>query len=137
MKQIRGHHLFCMTLFSGHGYSESFARNMEATIASLARDPEQQLRLLTGQDEICAACPNLRKDGGCEYGTLDVQHRDRAVFDVLGISADCECSWKQLVEKLRRVSEPEFLSVCANCRWLESGICSYPAFSEKLQEKTD
>ena len=35
MRDVRGHHLFCMTLFSGHGYDQAFAENMAQLIDTL------------------------------------------------------------------------------------------------------
>lgn len=37
MRRLRGHHLFCGTLFQGCGYDEAFTRQMTETLAALAQ----------------------------------------------------------------------------------------------------
>ena len=35
MTRLRGHHLFCATLFQGSGYDQAFTAQMERTLAAL------------------------------------------------------------------------------------------------------
>ena len=78
MKKIRGHHLFCMTLFSGHGYDAAFTNAMKNTIFSLQGG--ESILLCSGEDEICQSCPNQRQAGGCALGTEDALQRDEAAL---------------------------------------------------------
>ena len=62
MKPLRGHHMFCMALFSGHGYDEAFTQNMSALIEEGRLGG--RFRLVQGHDAVCGACPNRQGDGG-------------------------------------------------------------------------
>lgn len=130
MKNIRGHHLFCMALFTGHGYSEEFTENMTSVIGDLkAGEP---LRLASGPDDICAACPNLLADGGCAHGTEDVRHRDQGAFTVLGAAPGGELTWQQVRARLLEIDEGQFETVCSNCRWAAEGLCSLALLQKQL-----
>ena len=130
MKGIRGHHLFCMALFSGHGYSEAFSQNMSAVIESLQKS--ESLRLNAGPDEICARCPNLLPGGGCALGTEDVSRRDKAAFSALGAAPGEELTWQQARERLLALDGERFQQVCGGCRWAEEGLCSLALLRQKL-----
>lgn len=131
MKRIRGHHLFCMALFSGHGYDRAFSENMARMINLLkAGEPFQ---LGESQDDICAACPNLEFSGGCVLGTEDVKGRDRSAFQVLGFQSGEEHVWKQAMERLEKISQADFESVCGGCRWKEEGLCSHSLLMRQIK----
>lgn len=123
MKQVRGHHLFCMTLFSGHGYDGRFAENMGRLIGGFQAGEE--LQLCGGQDAICGACPNRETGGGCALGTEDVQRRDTVAQKVLGVGPGQVLSWDDAMEKLRTLTGPQFQAVCGGCRWAAEGLCSF------------
>lgn len=130
MKAARGHHLFCMALFTGHGYSEAFAGNMARVIQALqAGEP---LRLALAPDDICARCPHLLPGGGCALGTEDVCSRDQAAFRVLGVSPGDELGWQQVRERLLQVDEEGFRAVCGGCRWAKDGLCSFALLQRQL-----
>lgn len=122
MKEIRGHHLFCMALFTGHGYDEAFATNMASVIRDLKAG--ESFRPVSGHDAVCAACPNRRPEGGCALGTEDVQARDEAAFRVLGLQAGVTLTWQQAKNGLQNITEAEFQNVCGGCRWAGEGLCS-------------
>lgn len=130
MKGIRGHHLFCMALFTGHGYSEAFAGNMARAIQDIKTG--EPLRLVRAPDDICACCPNLLPGGGCALGTEDVRRRDRAAFQVLGVSPGDELGWQQAREMLLGVSGEGFQAVCGGCRWAKEGLCSLALLQKQL-----
>lgn len=122
MKEIRGHHLFCMALFTGHGYSEAFTRNMASVISSLkAGEP---FRVVRRADAVCAACPHLLPGGGCAQGTEDVLRRDQGAFQVLGAAPGDVLGWQEARGRLQKIGEPEFQTVCGSCRWAAEGLCS-------------
>ncbi len=50
MREIRGHHLFCMALFAGHGYSQEFVENMAAVIREL--EEGESFCLASRQDSV-------------------------------------------------------------------------------------
>ncbi len=129
--KLRGHHLFCTALFSGHGYDEAFTAAMTAAIKAM-RDGEQ-LELLAGPDVLCAACPNCLETGGCALGTEDVLRRDGAAFAVLGLKAGEKLSWPQAQNLLSRITEEGFRKVCGGCRWKKEGLCSWETLSRRTR----
>lgn len=131
MNRVRGHHLLCMPLFSGKGYSQAFTRRMAGLIHRWERGEAFQLCL--GQDDVCSACPNARENGGCALGTADVARRDRAALEVLGLSPGMELTWEQLMEKLEEVTPEGFQAVCGGCRWHRAGLCSYRLLQERAK----
>lgn len=128
MTALRGHHMFCATLFSGSGYDRDFTESMERLI----RDMQDggKFRLVRGHDDICARCPN-RTAEGCALGTEDVARRDAAALEVTGLSPGDELDWDVLGKRLRQVSEEEFQHVCGDCRWQREGLCSYALLRER------
>lgn len=122
MISLRGHHMFCTTLFSGSGYDRDFTENMTRLIQYMQNSGK--FRLVRGHDDICAHCPN-RTPEGCALGTGDVARRDAAAMEVTGLALGDELGWDELAELLRNVSEEEFQHVCGDCRWQREGLCSH------------
>ena len=135
---IRGHHVFCMTLFSGHGYNEEFARNMTEVIYYL-KSGCCNLRLSCGiSDHICSCCPNLIREGIsdiCSLGTSDVHLRDKNALDVLGVVSGQVLSYSDILCLLSHVDESGFESVCGACTWMKKGYCSYELLKENIKSK--
>ena len=67
MIRLRGHHLFCCTLFQGSGYDGTFASRMAQVMERLQAGEE--ICLVEGCDDVCAACPNRRGAAGCALGS--------------------------------------------------------------------
>lgn len=130
--KLRGHHLFCTALFSGHGYDQSFTDAMNVLLLELKSGCATQL--LVGADILCAACPNHRENGGCSLGTENVQKRDRAALRVLDFQQGESASWKEAQKRLSTVTEQEFQAVCGDCRWQKSGLCSFKLLQERTKE---
>lgn len=84
MTRLRGHHLFCATLFQGSGYDQAFTAQMERTLAAL--EAGEDFTLCAGPDSLCAACPNLRPGERCAHGTSDVARRDAAALAAVGLA---------------------------------------------------
>lgn len=131
MREIRGHHLFCMALFAGHGYSQEFVENMTAVIRQLKEG--EGFRLVSRQDSVCAACPNLLPDGGCTHGTEDVLARDAAALRVLGLSQGAVLTWQETRLRLQGLDEESFQTVCGGCRWAREGLCSLALLQKQLR----
>ena len=131
MREIRGHHLFCMALFAGHGYSQEFVENMAAVIREL--EEGESFCLASRQDSVCAACPNLLPDGGCTHGTEDVLARDAAAFKVLGLAPGQEASWEETRSLPQKVTADGFKQVCGGCRWAREGLCSLALLQKQLR----
>lgn len=126
---LRGHHLFCTALFSGHGYDSAFTEAMETAIKALKAG--EVLQLTSGMDELCKSCPNRLESGVCALGNEDVLYRDRAALAVLGISLGKTLSWERAQSLLARLSEDEFQRVCGNCRWQKEGLCSWQLLHQR------
>lgn len=120
--RLRGHHLFCTALFSGHGYSEAFTEKMTHLTKQLRAG--EKLTVIVGADEVCAACPNRTSEGGCALSSEDVEKRDRAALRVLRLAPTEELTWEEAKSRLSRLTEQEFQAVCGGCRWQEEGLCS-------------
>lgn len=123
MTRLRGHHLFCVTLFQGSGYDQAFTAQMERTLAAL--EAGEDFTLCAGPDSLCAACPNLRPGERCAHGTSDVARRDAAALAAVGLQPGQRLSPSQAGERLRQVTESQWESVCAGCRWRKAGLCSW------------
>lgn len=131
--KIRGHHLFCMALFSGHGYNTEFTEHMKAVLGALDRG--EPMELSQGKDEICRVCPNLLSDGTCSLGDLNVQRRDAGAFRVLGLLPGEALDRREVNRRLSRLTEEEFQAVCGECRWQKEGLCSLKLLQAKTMEK--
>lgn len=123
MKNLRGHHLFCISLYTGHGYSQAFTENMDAVIRGLKNG--EKLTLCMEQDCICEACPNREAGGGCALGTEDVLCRDKAALEVLNLEVGQEITWPKMVSLMGQLNRTDFQKVCHSCRWAKEGLCSY------------
>lgn len=131
MKNIRAHHLICMTLFEGAGYDEAFAENMKKIIAQL--EDGEELSLKEGADDICRSCPN-NSDGSCSLGDDDVSKKDRIVLSACGLDFGAELSYKQMRSLLgTELNRGEFEESCGTCRWYKQGYCSYEKYLQKLK----
>lgn len=131
--KLRGHHVFCTALFSGHGYGESFAGKMAAVIERWKQG--EPAEIVEGRDEVCSACPNRLNDGGCLLGTGDVRRRDGEALAMLGVSPAEKLSWAQAGEKLSHLTEKEFQQVCSQCRWQREGLCTFDQLQKSANSR--
>lgn len=127
--RLRGHHLFCTALFSGHGYDDAFTENMKDVLKQLKAG--ENIELTAGPDRVCSACPNSQPDGGCALGTDDVSRRDRTALEVLKAAPGERLAWREAGERLSGLTEAEFQAVCGGCRWQKEGLCSYALLRER------
>ncbi len=130
--KLRGHHLFCTALFSGHGYSESFTQKMTQLIKALKAG--ETLTVFAGADEVCSACPNRTAENGCALSTEDVEKRDQAALRVLQLLPGEKLTWEQAKSLLSLLNEEEFQAVCGGCRWQKEGLCSLPLLQQAVRE---
>ncbi|MGI6256418.1 MAG: DUF1284 domain-containing protein [Acutalibacter sp.] len=131
MMRLRGHHLFCATLFQGRGYDESFVARMQETLVSLERG--EPFTLCQEGDVLCDACPN-RTEVGCSLGTEDVLRRDQAALAAVGLSSGQELCFDQVGRLLKTVTQDGYHSVCGGCRWQKEGLCSWELFQKAVQK---
>lgn len=126
--RLRGHHLFCASLFQGKGYNGAFAARMGEVLAALSRG--EAFLLCEGCDSLCAACPNCRPGNQCALGTEDAARRDAAAFAAVGLIPGQRVVPEQAGERLRCVTEAQWKSVCEGCRWQREGLCSWGLFQK-------
>lgn len=128
MRNIRPHHIFCMALFRGAGYSAAFSENMAVVLHDLKRG--EMFRLFEGADSICAACPHCTPAGVCaEPGSTS--SRDAAALSVLSAEAGAVYTLKDLARAV--LQEEHFQAVCGGCRWQREGLCSLSGLMEGME----
>lgn len=132
MIRLRGHHLFCMALYAGHGYDEHFTENMSEILTKLKNDKNAKILLVAEDDSICTACPNLRGKY-CSLGHNDVKARDRHAHIALSITCGGIYSYHELHKSLMSVTKSDFDRVCGNCSWWQRGFCSYELFRKSIE----
>ena len=66
---LRPHHLLCILNFVGMGYSPHFVRIIKDVKRKLEQDAVY-VRLVEGQDDVCASCPNAKACEGLKYISL-------------------------------------------------------------------
>ncbi|MEI7815271.1 MAG: DUF1284 domain-containing protein [Coriobacteriia bacterium] len=92
--RLRGHHLICLQFYRGQGYSDSFVTNLDRVQKSAAETPAV---IVSGGDDVCAACPGLGGDGNCHdpntgeaealrLDALALQLLDAAIGETLSLS---------------------------------------------------
>ena len=133
MRRLRGHHLFCGTLFQGCGYDEAFTRQMTETLAALAQG--ESILLYEGSDELCGACPHRLPGNKCALGTEDVLRRDKAALAAVNFQAGDTITPAGVGERLRQVTQTQWDQVCGGCRWHKEGLCSWERFQLLRQKR--
>lgn len=123
MLTFRPHHFLCTVAFRGRGYSPSFVQNFQQICDVLADHPDTPIRVVSGADAICGACPHLTGGGGCDShhttSRLDANHRM-----VLGIQTGDVLTFRAGVDRLKqRMTLDAFHRACALCSWKQLGVC--------------
>lgn len=113
--KLRAHHLLCLPNFIGEGYSNAFSANMAARKAQLKA--EGAFTLVSGADEICAACPH-RRGGDCE-SREKVARYDAALAGLLGLEAGRTYDAAALEERVRSeiFAAGRLGEICGDCEW--------------------
>jgi uncharacterized protein len=121
MIRLRGHHLLCLLGFRGMGYSEEFCVNMTAIYERLRLEPETEVVLTEGPDDICAHYPQ-DKPPHCEGAS--VYHRDALVLERLGLKLGEALPWSAVTARLsEEIEPPDIPVICASCPWEPYGVC--------------
>ena len=117
--KLRSHHLLCVQKYTGSGYDDAFAANMESLIRQLATCPDTAVTLVEGRDDICAACPHM--SGSRCASEEKVNRLDRGVLEACGFSAGETRSWSALARTAREqvLEKNTFEKVCGCCEWFE------------------
>lgn len=118
--RLRGHHFVCLQFFRGQGYSARFVDNL-ARVTELAT--ESPAVLVSGADDVCAACPGLSADGSCldpNAGEVEVRRLDRLAREVLNLQPGAPLSLVQARQRLAADSAVVArwrLEACTGCAW--------------------
>ncbi len=130
MLKLRPHHLVCLRLFQGLGYDGTFTAKMQEICDFMNSGGDGRFTLVSGADDICAACPNHTPDSTCALGEADAWLRDARALDALGLRAGSAYSFAE-VDRLfkKNMTEEAFEAVCGGCRWKEAGVCTYSGLS--------
>lgn len=124
--KLRVHHLLCIPLFRGYGYSDGFCKNMESMIHTLERNIDEPLYAVCSPDIICAGCPNLTPQNTCRTSGVSVQKKDRALAEALGIIPGQKYTYRGLKAiAAKNLTEEIFVDSCKNCEWYAKGLCSF------------
>ena len=121
--KLRAHHLLCIPMYQGKGYSEGFTAHMGEMLKMLEKNVP--VRLTADTDEICSACPN-NNGGTCKEAEV-VQFYDAAVLKACDLKEGQEIRFLEFAEQVQeKIIEPEIREkICGNCQWNE--ICSRKA----------
>ena len=134
--KLRVHHLLCVPLYTGHGYSREFTDNMDHKAEQLRNGCKVLLQ--TQPDEICASCPNLLKisdgSGKCSLDANEVQTKDEKLLEALQIQMghvyESAALWTHICAHMTREI---FEESCSGCSWYQKGFCSYEKCKAKIK----
>lgn len=159
MMELRAHHLLCLPMYQGHGYSEGFCGHMTKMLERI-RTTDGPIRVLASPDEICAGCPHLCTDrnhvgpgsaghdgySGPEDMTKAklikycddeerISRKDRALLTAFHLEEGEGYDRLALKETVcTRMSEAVFLASCGKCQWLQEGLCSYSLWKKNFAD---
>lgn len=137
--RLRIHHLLCVPLYQGHGYSEAFTFHMNHVVSQLRSDCS--VDLVTEPDEICSACPNCSPDAGtCHLDDNHVETKDELLKELLfpekgeaafgRESVSSRRLWKYMQDHM---TQEIFENSCSRCDWYQQGFCSWEKYKEGLK----
>ena len=116
---LRPHHLLCIQKFTGHGYDSDFTAHMKSVVSELSENPETEVTIVKGCDELCNMCPN-NKSGVCASLEKPAS-MDCAVLGICGLAYGENVPWAKTARKARKLifETEEFNKICACCQWFE------------------
>ena len=135
--KLRIHHLLCIPLFAGYGYSDGFCENMEKMISMLETQADEPLEAVCAPDVICAGCPNLTAENTCQTSGMQAEKKDAALAEALGIRPGESYTYRGLKElAAQKLTEEIFTGSCKNCQWYAKGLCSYKKWKKCIDKST-
>ncbi|UJF34059.1 DUF1284 domain-containing protein [Paenibacillus hexagrammi] len=121
--KLRGHHLLCLLGFRGMGYSPEFCVNMTKIYETLRSQPETEIEIVEGPDDICAAFPIGDQRYHCENHT--VLSKDAGILERLGIKLGSSWKWADILVTVAAELQPQDIGIiCATCPWEHYGVCA-------------
>jgi hypothetical protein len=119
--RLRGHHLICLQFFRGEGYDAAFVENLTRLVA---RSTDAPALIVSGADDVCAACPELGAMDRCASesagGEDQIAHIDSLALEVLDAATGEQLSLAQARGRLE--SDARGVGVwraraCDGCAW--------------------
>ena len=136
-KRLRFHHLCCMPLFSGKGYSDEFTENMWSVKTNLEKE-NSLVELTSGCDSICEKCPNRQNGNYCiKNGRIneDVILKDREISAFLGMGENYTDEFFTIMQTAYdKFTAETFGKFCGRCKWGEMGLCGYYKWKEAAEK---
>ena len=129
MIHLRPHHGVCLLNFRGKGYSDEFSRNMAAMQARLMADPETEICITRGADDLCAKCPNRRGEG-CT--STHPPLFDENVLRLTGFQYGQRLTWRAFTDATCPISLHRLDEACPDCQWL--ALCKEIAAARMEEE---
>lgn len=119
---LRFHHLLCTQSYHGEGYSAAFVQGMDAITHRLRTQPQAEIELVFGTDDVCTHCPNRLGQNHCT-DNQKVNRLDARTAAAFGLQ-EGRYTYKELLAKIQRnLTEEALQSICGDCCWYESAGC--------------
>lgn len=120
--RLRPHHLLCIQSYSGKGYNDAFVENMNRITERLRNEDKTSVEIVFSDDDLCACCPNLQKDGFCRDNEK-VTSYDKKVTGYFHIE-EKTYTYQDITREIRRRMTPEILAdICKDCEWYPTSAC--------------
>lgn len=97
---------------------------------------DESLEAVCAPDVICAGCPNLTAENTCQTSGMQVEKKDAALAEALGIEPGKVYTYRGL-KKLaaQKLTEEIFTGSCKNCQWYAKGLCSFEKWKKSIFRK--
>jgi len=123
---LRPHHLLCILNFVGMGYSLHFVRMIKDMKRKLEHDLVY-VRLVEGQDDVCASCPNAKECATLKY----IQLLDDKVIKAADLRYGAVYSAKELLSLIEHTITPDLLTIiCRECAFY---VQCRKVYSERIE----
>jgi len=130
MIKLRFHHILCLNLYRGLGYSPQFCARMTSLLEQLRTQPDTPIKLVDSPDDLCEACPYLQNNA-CTQGEPQVKSMDHAAAQLAPLNS--RTTYAALQSSIKQNLTPQvFKSCCQTCTWYLRGVCSYEALTAAL-----
>lgn len=132
---IRPHHFLCLPGYRGKGYDGQHKTSWDTISAELKQNPDTFVRVVEGQDDLCANCPNARGENGIRCNQRFLGQLDNKVKDMLNLSTNAVYTWQDIMNKtFNTFNKDKHQEVCGNCEWRKQGLCN-DTFSKSSDNK--
>lgn len=121
---IRAHHFLCLPGYKGIGYDGDHKTSWDTISQQLKENPDTFVRVVDGQDDLCANCPNAKGKNGKRCNMNFLSALDNKVKEMLNISTGMILSWREIMAKVFSVMNKEnHKELCGTCPWRKAGLC--------------